>query len=106
MAIKIKTEKIVDGYGKKMRRIVRIDALRAEDLPELYLSEQPSVHYGDRCLHKSNGESLFSVGGFYKEKEFQERMEYLKEAGERLSMINRKLEAIEEEWNGRENFSI
>lgn len=106
MKIKIETEKVVEK-GVMMRKILGIEAQRAPELPREYLKEGTHVYlkHEDAVLHISNGPDMI-IKETYPEQVFQQQLAYIRDAGERLVEINRRIEQLKDTWHGVETYII
>lgn len=106
-AIKIETEKIV-VKGEKHRKILSIEALGKEDLPEKYLDDAPAVWKNEKSLSMRVkwGLCALTQNNTYPEEYFQEAKELIAQAGERLGEVNRQLRKENFGWEGEETFYI
>jgi hypothetical protein len=112
MTIKIKTEKIVSlKSGRIARKILKIEALSKQDLPAIYTENKndATIYMEEdrklKILYKFRGKRI-QIGDEIEEKDFQEMLEIIKEAGNNLKKINQKIKDKQKEWNGRETFKI
>jgi hypothetical protein len=115
--IKIATEKVVvPAIAGRARRVLRVEALRREELPKEYL-EGPHCYLdaeGNLCMGNvrevwgaSFRESTkMTMGGMYPEGEFQGFLEFIWKCGQRLAEINRANLRLAREWQGEETFVI
>jgi len=110
MSIIIITEKVIDRAGIRIQKIKRIKALAAEELPLTYLENDQGLQVvwfdgRDGSLSFNHGHSLF-IGEGYEEGDFQERLEYVRRAGENLKRFNQELAEKRRIWNGNGVFII
>ena len=105
MSIIIKTKKIVEK-GLAKREIVEVKALKREELPDEYLNGLGSSCWGwDGGLNFANGNHIVA-GSLVKEDAFQHQLLRIKECGQRLHEINKKIALLKETWQGEETFII
>jgi hypothetical protein len=109
--IKIKVKKQVNR-GQKMLEVIKIDGVMKKDnLPIEYLQDGVCCYYidEDSCSYikkyikaydeKGKSYSLMEKG-WYSEQQFNETLEVIRRAGDRLHEINKKIKQLKEEWNG------
>jgi hypothetical protein len=115
MTIKIKTEKIVSlKSGRIARKILKIEALSKQDLPAIYAENKSNKSDATTYMEEDRKLKIFykfqmkriQIGDEIDEKDFQEMLEIIKEAGNNLKKINQKIKDKQKEWNGRETFKI
>ncbi len=107
-AIRIVTEKTVNGSGFRGRNILHVEALPIKVLPFKYLSGDHEMVWFDgvqKALVCNKGSDLIE-GFFFTEEDFQERLSYVKKAGENLAKVNENLREEKERWKGNETFEI
>ena len=100
MCIVIKADKKINKAGQKVYEVTYIDALAKDKLPDEYLRKHPNVYLYNSDLW-SGGYPHLCVGYEYTESEWNTKIAYAKQAGERLKKINDKLRELEKEWNGK-----
>lgn len=107
--IRIKTVKDVDENGVKGRKIIFLQGLTSEELPEIYLNQPISfyfVKYNKSFFNRGIYRELLRKDKFYPEDLFQSKLDLIKKAGEVLHEIKLEIEEIKEDWNGIEEFKI
>ena len=117
MSIIVKTEKVVqvvEGVPTQCRKILYVEALSIEDLPQDYLEGDPMViswisefQTGKRGLFITvlgKEDQLLEPGDIISEELFQQLLGDIEIAGQKLTDINirRRLEI----WKGEETFTI
>ncbi|MCK9325025.1 MAG: hypothetical protein M0P69_05975 [Bacteroidales bacterium] len=97
MAITIRAKKDRDEItGKTGIRVLEINALTVDELPNQYIGDEPSV-WSDRdenrliCDPAGTGSYSLCVGLLCSEEYFGRRMAYVRRAGERLKEVNEEL---------------
>ena len=109
MGIKIKTEKTVDSSGVVGRKILDVQGLGRDELPELYLSNENAIVVNDFHGDIYFSQSLMSVlkkNHFYSEEHFQDALKKIALAGDILHDVNKELKKMKTMWNGEETFVI
>lgn len=114
MKLRIETRKVVNNFtGKKERKILKIEALDYDNLPEEYLSGYPHIISGKDIknvglLVESSKTEYFSLveKHVYAEGLFQKLMGIIRQSGDRLHEINLRHKELRKEWNGKEDFEI
>ncbi len=108
MPITIKTEKVVTSNGTETRKILEIEALGWNDLPEAYRNEAESIYldrFGVLC-HCTIAGWVLRKDSIYSEEKFQNAIEDVRKAGDLLCKINKELKQKRAVWNGEETFVI
>ena len=113
--LKIETIKLV-YRGIKSRKITNIIADPIEKLPIRYANGFPRCAFGTMGQgHTQHGallvetkedSTLFEVGKIYPEFIFERFLPIIRESGNRLHRINKKIEQTKLEWVGNEDFEI
>ncbi len=107
--IMIKTEKVV-VRGIAKRKIVDLDALEYNKLPEEYTNGEPRFNF-----YENSGKKTFGAcgcggdihgGSIYTEADFQIKLDGIRKAGERLAEINKRVKELKKTWHGEETFII
>lgn len=91
MSIHITTEKYVDSEGRKMVAVRKIKAMPYDLLPNVYLAGYPAVWSEDddqRLIIQSLDTTAIVVNHAYPVGYFDEAMNIIRRAGERLHRIN------------------
>jgi hypothetical protein len=110
MKIRIETEKVIanpqNGPETKMRKILSIQALALNKLPEVYLAGSPYCYLsneGNLIIHGSKNIptdlSAILVNSHYSEEHFKDLLSIIQKCGDRLHRIN-------SEWSGKETFEV
>lgn len=112
MGIKIETEKIV-VRGERKRKVVKIEMLKAIDLPAEYCSGESvtadchnklSVWYSqnDRQVRQN----ILAEESIYSEKTFAKNLATIRVCGNNLARINKRLAKENADWHGNETYII
>ena len=115
--IKIEVEKIVSDNGELGFKILKIEALTKSELPDLYLGKnkpycylapESGAHYDELHIFKKRYSQFgyLVTHKFYTVKEFNERFDIIKQAGENLKKCNDKLKLLRNQWNGFDLFFV
>ena len=107
--IKIETRKeIVRGAQK--RRIINVEALSEHELPLEYVMGFPFTRLGSDgnslLIRDGNTTMWINQNELWDNESFQKWLEVIKNAGNRLKEINKKLEDHNKNWEGEETFII
>lgn len=108
MSIRIEVNKEVNGAGIEGRRVIKIEALKKEELPEMYIEGKgPKVwrNVHSASLHCQEKIDIWE-NNFYSEVEFHALLKYVQAAGENLREVNHILTEKRAAWNGSEVFII
>ena len=116
--IKIETKKEVSSAGVKGYRVVKVEALKDEELPRMYVNNIKK----DRCCIDfscvrprlivdpaiSNKQSRFviDVGNFYSADKLHNYLETINLAGIWLREVNITLKTLKCQWVGKRNFKF
>ena len=103
--IQIKTRKIVNDAGQKMREILSIDGCLAEaELPALYISgDHRAWSLSQKRIHIQNGSD---IGGSMPEENFVSAIAELKRCGNALHVAKETLSKLKAEWQGDDIYEI
>lgn len=111
--IKIKTEKVIVG-GKKFVKIIAVDLLGKSALPSEYTDQGKRCYkkkFNDRSgIESSNCTSysrwLMTEEGVYTPKQIADRLEFIRQCGNRLRKINTRLKKENADWHGVQTLCI
>jgi hypothetical protein len=108
--IRIEAQKVIMNSGQFGYKITYVKALPKDKLPYLYITNEYKVYYqvpqyGRNRLVLGNGNEI-TMGCVYTEKAFRERIEYCRKAGDALMRINKELNELKKQWNGKETIII
>jgi len=116
--IKIETHKAIGPHHEKGFFIDKITALFKFELPEKYAKGRIAKCWTRREImtqhsiitliitHKNGKKMSLQEGQLYVPKEFQKRIDLIKEAGENLKKINEERKKLECKWNGEITINI
>jgi hypothetical protein len=111
MPVKLQTKKIV-REGEKCREIINWEGImNRNELPFEYVNEsnmffQSCQQKGGIYLYKNNSERYIIEGSTFSETCFQEILNAMIKAGEKLHKIREKEKELKKSWNGIETFTI
>ena len=104
----IETERFV-VRGKRKRRVVAISGLmEREVIPDGYFYTYPYLAGSNNIahLHTKGLSCVLESGKVFDEKEWQQIISAIREAGERLHQLRQEEKELREEWQGTETFVI
>ena len=111
MSIIINTKKVILNDGSRGRKIVRLRALTAEELPPQYVNCGINVCYNPETkglvqnIVNHPPSPIFTPSQIIKEQDFQEQMKYIKAAGAKLMKIKQDI-AKKQNWAGNQSYTI
>jgi len=116
MSITIKTKKAVNSNGELGRRIIEVNLLDRDQLPQTYRDDANSVYkskkkpYSIITFHeypaRYQDHTLLKEGDFISEDSFQKNLAIIRTGGNLLHEVNTKLKALRKAWSGEETFEI
>jgi hypothetical protein len=111
MSIIIKVEKIVLDDNNKYFKVIGLEALKSNDLPEAYTNRSTKniyLSYNEDSFYTSFKDMgrILSIGSFYHKEDFYKKLEFIKEAGKNLARIKKEIKEKKKSWKGEFAFVI
>lgn len=98
--IKIVAEKVI-VRGIKCVMVTSIDMLTVNELPEEYTQKEPSCwKLSGSVIHRRGWGQFMFVGELCNREDFDKKIEFIHECGDRLKTINDRLKIENAGWEG------
>ena len=115
VTVKINYDRIVTGDGKERVLITKLEGLKKNDLPDLYVNGIDNFYFSNcfninqfisHTYNKSGSYVLLEEGGAYLRGDFEKIFEYMKKCDDVLMKINQILGTSRLKWCGSDSIEL